>query len=501
MQRTPVGMITRQTARSLALATDTESGATMNTTGDDSLQRDPLQDDGLPRDPLQKERQDLNAEARAMRCEREVLFDMAEMLANLRNEVTQLRGKIESREPPGRQPRYSLESGEAHEEEPSPAPKITYREATDLVPIFDGYNIPLNKFVSACRQARDILPPNYERSLTRLLVAKLQGRARSAVADEPCDTVTQLIDLLVGTFGSIKNVAQYRGELTAIHLKAREHMLDYIDRVKELRSSIMDGERRARGNLNNTVTREIDELTALSFCNGLPTFYRLQLQPEHYHHPFEAFAAAKRIAKREELEKQWFETKSDRGDRQPSPRNVPMTLPPRYRSNEQHFSSPRPYDNYRGPPPSRPPSSNRRDAYREPPQFSYPPQGQYREQPRHTHPLRRQYREEPREIKYERIPHDAKEPTYGKPSTAEQPSQKINRNQEAREVWCQYCKARGHEIQECRKRAYYNKMKEIPGNERDPPRKADAPRADPSQSSRPVTMIDEMDDEKELNMK
>jgi len=66
-----------------------------------------------------------------------------------------------------------------------PAPKVSFREATETVPYFDGYNVSLQQFTRACRRAREIVPPFAERTLTKLLVAKLRNRAYYAVEDEP----------------------------------------------------------------------------------------------------------------------------------------------------------------------------------------------------------------------------------------------------------------------------------------------------------------------------
>ncbi|KYM94267.1 hypothetical protein ALC62_15100 [Cyphomyrmex costatus] len=195
-------------------------------------------------------------------------------------------------------------------------PPISLREATDSVPWFDGYNVPVSQFVRACRRAREMVPPHYERPLTILLINKLRGRAYGAVEDESCATVTQLIDLLNGAFESSKTIHQRRGELSTCYIKLGEHMLDYISRVKELRSSILDAERRMRGTVSDRITAEIDELTAASFYDGLPSLYRIQMSPSCSVHPFEAFAAAKALAVREELERQ------RRG-----PRNNPRVAP------------------------------------------------------------------------------------------------------------------------------------------------------------------------------
>lgn len=94
------------------------------------------------------------------------------------------------------------------------------------------------------RPSKEIIPPNSERNFTRLLINKLRERAYSAIEDEPCDTVTQLADLLNGAFGTPKTIDQFRGELSIIYIKDNEHMLDYISRVKDLRTSILYAERR-----------------------------------------------------------------------------------------------------------------------------------------------------------------------------------------------------------------------------------------------------------------
>jgi hypothetical protein len=160
----------------------------------------------------------------------------------------------------------------------------------------------ISQFIRACRRAKDVVPVSSERNLTHLLINKLRGRALAAVEDEPCDNVTELINLLNNAFGTQKTIDQYKGELSIIYLKPDEHILDYISRVKDLRPSIMDAGRREYKN-NEKYENEIDNLTARSFCEGLPLEYRLQLQSEHYMKPFEAFAAAKFISKRLELDK------------------------------------------------------------------------------------------------------------------------------------------------------------------------------------------------------
>lgn len=352
--------------------------------------------------------------------------DVRQELNRLRIDTTNYQSH-EHGHPPGKEPQ-NLDSSPRLFESPGTLrgapenPKIPFREVTESIPSFDGYNIPLAQFARACRRAKDIVPSHSEYHLTKLVVNRLRGRAYYAVEDEPCDTITQLIDLLNGAFGSPKTIDQYRGELSACYLKAGEHMLDYISRIKDLRTAILDAERRERGTLSLAEIDNIDGLTARSFCDGLPLQYRLQMHQEHYCRPFEAFSVAKILAKREELDRQ-----RNAGNAPPPRTNTPRT--PVYE---------RQADRYRSPPQWRdrdtPPPRAITDGTRVPP------------------------------------PRETQAPARYSPPAA----RAVGSN-----MWCRYCKIPGHEIQECRKRLYNNGNNNStprPGNYQGPPTRQDPPR-------------------------
>lgn len=307
----------------------------------------------------------------------------------------------------------------ASSEPPDTTPKVTFREATESVPNFDGYNISLSQFVRACRRAREIVPSSSERNLTKLLINKLRGRAYSAVEDEPCENVTQLIDLLNIAFGSPKTIDQYRGELSTIHLRPREHILDYITRVKDLRTAILDEERRETGYLTERTMIEIDGLTARSFCDGLPLEYRLQMDHSLHTTPSEAFAKAKAIAKRQELDKLRY----GGNDRQDSRIDRPIRRPDAY-------------------PVARDPA--RPNMYVPPPRTRYQNEDRAQNQAAwrndRPRPNFAQGRED-RSGRFDRRP--------SPPTTRTGPESKV----------CRYCKNIGHEISECRKREYNNALR------------------------------------------
>jgi len=341
-----------------------------------------------------------------------------------------------------------------------PIPKVTFREATEAVPYFDGYNIPLQQFIRTCRRAREIVPPAAEVNLTKLLINKLRNRAYYAVEDEPCDTVTQLIDLLTKAFGTPKTIDQYRGELSTIHLKPHEHIIDFISRVKDIRTSILDIERRNKGHLDPRFISEINGLTARSFCQGLPLEYRQQLKPEALQDYAEAFDSAKKISMQLELDRQRFEPRfvrenRDRGYYRSNPVGPPLAQStPRHRDYQQRQPN-HPRTNF--------PRENRtpqRDAYRPEAQFqAVPSRENY--SPRANAQEFRANTAEPRE----------------------------NTNNGNTNKFCRYCKNSGHVIEECRKRQYNNSRKMESGNANGPSGPSGATRTDEQQRTRPVNQI------------
>ncbi|KYN00134.1 hypothetical protein ALC62_09095 [Cyphomyrmex costatus] len=298
--------------------------------------------------------------------------------------------------------------------------KVSFREITDSVPYFDGYNIPLSRFVRACRRAKEIISPNAERDLTKLLINKLGHRAYYAVEDEPCDSIADLIDLLTGAFGLPKTIDQYRGELSIIFLKPQEHVLDYISRVKELRTAIIDLERREKRYLDPYFLSQVDDLTARSFIDGLPFEYRIQMGTEERVSHTRAFATAKAISKRQELDKR---------------REIDNRRDTRYRADYDK-TAPRQQN-------ASPADQRQSRSYRDtPPQQSDPRRVRF--PPPITNP-----REPNTRSSYQHQYQNTREP-YQSTHTV---------SQSAPIKTCHYCKKVGHDINECRRREYNNNLR------------------------------------------
>lgn len=71
-----------------------------------------------------------------------------------------------------------------------------FHEALDLVPKFDGHNMPILQFVHACKRAKKLIPLINETHLVQLLQNKLTGHAYLAIEDKMHDTIDKLTNCL-----------------------------------------------------------------------------------------------------------------------------------------------------------------------------------------------------------------------------------------------------------------------------------------------------------------
>lgn len=196
----------------------------------------------------------------------------------------------------------------------TPYSKSYIRDALELVPKFDGHNIPIWQFARACKRAKESIPLLDEAHLVRSLRNKLTGHAYLAVEDEVHSTVSKFLDTLKHTFGSGRTANYYRGQLSIIHKKPTEHILDYIGRIKDMRTAIIEGD---QTNLDRQLTEaeiaSIDSLALESFYEGLPREYRVELRAEGYTNFSDACSKIITINKR--LEREEIRSKQARTSR------------------------------------------------------------------------------------------------------------------------------------------------------------------------------------------
>ncbi|CAK9824011.1 Retrovirus-related Pol polyprotein from transposon 412, partial [Anthophora retusa] len=174
------------------------------------------------------------------------------------------------------------------------------REAVEAVPSYDGTNISVFQFIRACKRAKELVSPHAEGTLARLIINRLKGRAYLAIEDEPCSSIRDLCDIMRIIFGPQKNVEQYRGALASTYQLPDEHIIDYVSRIKDLRSAIIDCERGSR----HVDLLEVDDFALRCFSDGLIPEIRHLLMLSQPSTLSEAFVKARELYRRLELDRE-----------------------------------------------------------------------------------------------------------------------------------------------------------------------------------------------------
>lgn len=196
--------------------------------------------------------------------------------------------------------------------------KSYLRDALELVPKYDGHNIPIWQFARACKRAKESVPLVDEALLVRMLKNKLNNHAYLAVEDEVHLTVGNFVDALKRVFGSGRSSNYYRGQLSMVYKKPNEHILDYIGRIKDLKAAIIEGDQTNLGrNLSEVELTSIESFALEAFFEGLPREHRVELRAEGYSNFTEACSKVLVINRR--LERDEIRNKSIRTFRENPP--------------------------------------------------------------------------------------------------------------------------------------------------------------------------------------
>jgi hypothetical protein len=122
-----------------------------------------------------------------------------------------------------------------------------------------------------CERALKLIPPQQEYYLVQLILNKLQRHAYAAIEGIEYNTVFEITRQLRKIFGPNKSTDQYRGEMANIYMRPSESLFNYVERIKELRTAILDGKITSSGFIDETVKESIEMSARDSFVNGLPS--------------------------------------------------------------------------------------------------------------------------------------------------------------------------------------------------------------------------------------
>lgn len=124
---------------------------------------------------------------------------------------------------------------------------VSLKDAIQVVPEFDGSNIPLREFLEGCAEALLMIEPAAEGNLLRLIRVQITGEARRTIAGEKFATVKDLAIFLKSIYAAEKSVTQLIGELGSQYQKENETVISFINRLKDISVRIIDSKRAADG--------------------------------------------------------------------------------------------------------------------------------------------------------------------------------------------------------------------------------------------------------------
>lgn len=196
------------------------------------------------------------------------------------------------------------------------------KDVIDGIPRYDGQKMSVYYFSKICERTLKLISPAHEYQLVQIIINKLQGHAYTAVEGMNFSQISSLTRHLKLIFGHNKSLNQYRGELGNIYMYHNESLFSYIERIKELKTAIIDGELEAISSRmrEDQIRDQVDKEACDSFVKGLPSdlLVRLELHGGYYSLD-DAIAIAIQLSKTLEAEAR---------RRRPIP-NKPTLSPPR----------------------------------------------------------------------------------------------------------------------------------------------------------------------------
>lgn len=149
-----------------------------------------------------------------------------------------------------------------------PMRNLSIKDAIDLIPKYNGFNIPLTTFVQACRESLTMIQRENEGVFTRLIKMRLFGEALKATQGKIFLTVDELAKYLDTMFGSAKTCLQLGGELAIMKQKDGENGVSFANRIRTIAQEISEAAKRESRDTDNFVV-QLEKDKVKHFIRGL----------------------------------------------------------------------------------------------------------------------------------------------------------------------------------------------------------------------------------------
>lgn len=232
---------------------------------------------------------------------------IAELFASFKNEIQEQLLQIKNRVDTQQSGRIQETLREKPFEEEVTQPTIELsplrlKDVADSIPKYDGQRMSVFQFCQACERALQLIPKSQELHLVQLITGKLQGHAYTATTGSYYPSVAALLRKLKRIFGPNKSLNQCKGELGNAFMRPAESIFDYIARLRDIQTAILDCELEQHGQLDRWTIEGIEHDVLESFVNGLPSDLLVRLKIEGYENLDDAFTRAIQLSKTLETE-------------------------------------------------------------------------------------------------------------------------------------------------------------------------------------------------------
>lgn len=147
---------------------------------------------------------------------------------------------------------------------------LNIKDAKDLIPKFNGENMPVMNFIELCEQAAISVHPLQRNYLIQLIKSRIFGKASSYVSNLSGLSLTEILTNLKRAFAPRHTFSQWQTLLANIFQKPGESIMDYVNRINEIVRGAQEAlnERYPNGS-NVGLLSSIQEGARDSFVRGL----------------------------------------------------------------------------------------------------------------------------------------------------------------------------------------------------------------------------------------
>ena len=122
----------------------------------------------------------------------------------------------------------------------APMRNLPIKDAIELIPKYNGVNIPLSAFLDGCREARSMIPPINEPDLAKLIKMRLFGEALKSAQSKVFSNIDEIAKFFNSIFGSAKTCHQLHGELANMRQKRNESVITFSNKIKAIAQELLE---------------------------------------------------------------------------------------------------------------------------------------------------------------------------------------------------------------------------------------------------------------------